>query len=163
MAPEVILGRLLSIRILTACCSVLLALAAPAWAAESVTLSNGFDVQCHHHAAVQGRVRLFLGAGEDNYLEVNPEDVTSVEQVPDPPQAEAAEVKASSDVKLSAADLGEMLANAGKVHNLDVDLLASVVKAESGGQRPCREPHRSPRTDAVDALDRCRAGRFRQF
>ncbi len=34
---------------------------------------------------------------------------------------------------LSSADLGEMLANAGHAHNLDVDLLASVVKAESGG------------------------------
>ncbi len=132
LTPEVILGRLLSMRILTAGCSMLLTLAAPAWAAESVTLSNGFDVQCHHHAEVQGRVRLFLSPGEDNYLEVNPEDVTSVEQVPDPPPP-ASTAKASPDTKLSPADLGEMLANAGKVHNLDVDLLASVVKAESGG------------------------------
>ena len=32
------------------------------------------------------------------------------------------------------ADLGEMLASAGKEHNIDADLLASIVKAESGGQ-----------------------------
>src|ERR1019366_9085205 len=41
--------------------------------------------------------------------------------------------KSSMDVKLSPADLGEMLAQAGHAHNLDVDLLASLVKAESGG------------------------------
>jgi soluble lytic murein transglycosylase-like protein len=35
--------------------------------------------------------------------------------------------------KLSAADLAEMLTKAGHAHNLDVDLLASLVKAESGG------------------------------
>jgi soluble lytic murein transglycosylase-like protein len=39
----------------------------------------------------------------------------------------------SPDAGLSPADLREMLAKAGQVHNLDVDLLASLVKAESGG------------------------------
>jgi len=38
-----------------------------------------------------------------------------------------------ADEKLSPADLHEMLAKAGDAHNLDVDLLASVVKAESDG------------------------------
>jgi len=50
-----------------------------------------------------------------------------------PEAAEAAVPKPSQDAKLSPADLGEMLANAGHAHNLDVDLLASLVKAESGG------------------------------
>ena len=31
-----------------------------------------------------------------------------------------------------------MLAKAGSQHHIDADLLASVVKAESGGQRPGR-------------------------
>ena len=35
--------------------------------------------------------------------------------------------------QLTPADLHEMLANAGKAHNVDADLLASVVKAESDG------------------------------
>jgi soluble lytic murein transglycosylase-like protein len=39
----------------------------------------------------------------------------------------------SAEAKLSPADLREMLAKAGGAHNLDVDLLASLVKAESGG------------------------------
>jgi soluble lytic murein transglycosylase-like protein len=37
------------------------------------------------------------------------------------------------DAKLSPADLHEMLARASREHNVDVDLLASLVKAESGG------------------------------
>jgi soluble lytic murein transglycosylase-like protein len=39
----------------------------------------------------------------------------------------------AKEAKLSPADLHEMLARAGGEHNLDVDLLASLVKAESGG------------------------------
>jgi soluble lytic murein transglycosylase-like protein len=40
---------------------------------------------------------------------------------------------ANGEQSLSPADLREMLADAGHAHNLDVDLLASVVKAESDG------------------------------
>jgi len=111
------------------------ALAPASWAAESVTLRNGFQMKCDHHALVEGRVRLFLNPGEDNYIEFQPQDVTAFEQHPDPPALSEppAEAQAKQGAKLSPADLGEMLARAGHEHNLDVDLLASLVKAESGG------------------------------
>ena len=112
-------------------------------AAERVTLRNGFEMRCDHHAEVEGRVRLYLSAGEDNYIEFAPEEIAGVEQVPDPPPAEPAadataparpqRASAQRTARLSPADLGEMLAKAGQEHNLDVDLLASLVKAESGG------------------------------
>jgi hypothetical protein len=118
----------------------LAALAPATWAAESVTLRNGFEMHCDHHVQVEGRIRLFLSHSEDNYIEFRPEEVTGVETIPDPPQPQkaakspsAASRGASPDAKLSSADLGEMLAKAGSEHNLDVDLLASLVKAESGG------------------------------
>jgi soluble lytic murein transglycosylase-like protein len=103
-------------------------------AGERVTLRNGFVQSCDHHARVEGRVRLYLSAGEDNYIELEPEEIASVEWTPDPP-AEPAVVRTSENLaaKLSPADLREMLAAAGTAHNLDVDLLASVVKAESDG------------------------------
>ncbi len=44
-------------------------LTSQAHAAERVTLSNGFVEQCDHHALVDGRVRLYLSAGEDSYIE----------------------------------------------------------------------------------------------
>jgi soluble lytic murein transglycosylase-like protein len=115
--------------------ALLAALAPSSRAAESVTLRNGFAMRCDHHAQIEGRVRLFLSPGEGSYIEFPPEEVTAVEQVPDPPAPSAPAVVASanSSAKLSPADLAEMLAKAGDEHNLDVDLLASLVKAESGG------------------------------
>ncbi|HUB51741.1 MAG TPA: lytic transglycosylase domain-containing protein [Terracidiphilus sp.] len=103
-------------------------------AAEQITLNNGFVMRCDHHAQVEGRVRLYLSTGEDSYIEFTPQQISSVETVPNPP-APAAEATPPPQpaAKLSTGDLGEMLTRAGKAHNIDVDLLASVVKAESGG------------------------------
>ncbi|MGD0735883.1 MAG: lytic transglycosylase domain-containing protein [Terracidiphilus sp.] len=121
-------------------------------AGESVTLRNGFEMQCHHHAQVDGRVRLYLTPGQDNYIEFAPNDIAQVQQVPDqqvpdpPAQSQSTDTPhlnpsatpsaastSSPEANLSPADLHQMLLKAGGEHNLDVDLLASVVKAESGG------------------------------
>lgn len=117
-----------------------MALALPvARAAERITLRNGFEISCHHHALVEERTRLFLSAAEDNYIEFAPEEIATVETVPDPPQVSTQSNVSKSgsapsqNAKLSPADLHEMLVKAGDAHNLDADLLASVVKAESGG------------------------------
>jgi soluble lytic murein transglycosylase-like protein len=112
----------------------LLAACATAHAAERVTLSNGFTMDCNHHATVDGRVRLYTGAGESSYIEVRPEAVMGFEAVAEARRDEAAvQPQSAPETKLSAADLHEMLAEAGKAQNLDRDLLASVVKAESNG------------------------------
>ncbi len=108
----------------------------PARAAERVTLSNGFVEQCNHHALVDGRVRLYLSAGEDNYIEFAPDDIATVETIPDPalaPASPAPAAKSQTPARLTPGDLHEMLSRAGEEHNLDVDLLASLVKAESDG------------------------------
>jgi hypothetical protein len=123
----------------------LAALAPVARAAERVTLRNGFEIDCHHHVQVENQIRLYLSAGENNYIERLPEDIASIETVPDPPappyaneptltpSPKAYAPNPNAEVKLSPVDLGEMLVKAGHEHNLDVDLLASLVKAESGG------------------------------
>jgi hypothetical protein len=125
--------------------AVLSVMALSAHAAERITLRNGFSIDCDHHALVGGHVRLYLSPGEDNFIEQIPENIVSVEIVPDPPlepksvdsfpaaPGAKANLSIRQDGKLSTADLGEMLARAGHEHNLDVDLLASLVKAESGG------------------------------
>jgi soluble lytic murein transglycosylase-like protein len=110
----------------------------PGRAAERVTLRNGFDLVCNHHVEVDGKVRLFSGKTDDSYIEVAPEQIAGYEWAPDPPPppAEAITPEATApirDAHLSPEDLREMLAKAGKEHNVDEDLLASVVKAESGG------------------------------
>ncbi len=125
--------------------AVLTVLAPLARAAERVALLNGSEMLCYHHASVEGRVRLYLSAGGDNYIEFAPQEVIRIEHAPDPPtpqgpQQNSAKASAvgSADVGLSPKDLGEILARAGNEHNLDVDLLASVVKAESGGNAHAR-------------------------
>ncbi len=112
----------------------------PVKAAERITLQTGFVVNCDHHVQIDGRIRLYLSAGEDNFIQFAPGEIANIENVPDPPaKADIAgatspgPASAISDKKLTQADLAEMLARAGREHNLDVDLLASVVKAESGG------------------------------
>jgi len=103
--------------------------------AERVTLANGFVQVCDHHALVEGRIRLYLSAGEDNYIEFAPAEIATFEQIPDAPAlvAPAPLTAPQLQAKLTPADLREMLSRAGAEHNLDVDLLASVVKAESDG------------------------------
>lgn len=133
---EVLIGMRMGLLIATGTMAAFAALALTARAAERVTLSNGFTVDCHHHAPVEDRVRLYLSAGEDNFIEMVPDQIVSVETVPDPPPALVADAPlaaANPSAKLSPTDLAEMLARAGHAHNLDVDLLASLVKAESGG------------------------------
>lgn len=113
-----------------------IALAAPltALAAERVNLANGFDMRCDHHAQVGSVVRLYMSKGENSFIEMKLTEITSYETVPDPPPAPAATAAMPrSDAKLTPADLHLMLANAGERHNVDADLLASVVKAESNG------------------------------
>lgn len=111
------------------CCAL------PACAAELAYLQNGFELRCDHHATVEGKLRLFLSPGEDDYIERNPEEVDRFEVLPDPPAAPASVAKPASrqDAALTQADLGEILGRASQEHNVDVDLLASIVKAESGG------------------------------
>lgn len=113
----------------------LLALVPMAHAAERATLTNGFEMQCDHHAQVGDHVRLYLSAGENNYIELSPDEVAGFEHLPDPPALKAlpAQQPQSTEAQLTPADLREMLAEAGHAHNLDVDLLASLVKAESSG------------------------------
>ncbi len=113
-----------------------LAFALPLRAAERVTLANGFVQVCNHHALVDGHIRLYLSAGEDSYIEYAPADIVSFETIPDPPAPPAAPAPAQSatrPAKLTPTDMAEMLTRAGTEHNLDVDLLASVIKAESDG------------------------------
>jgi soluble lytic murein transglycosylase-like protein len=109
-------------------------------AAERITLNNGFEMSCLHHAEIAGKTRLYLGNGEDSYIELRSAEIAAIEQLPDPVPPPTAKPRPTppapapmQNPHLSPADLHEMLSRAGLAHNLDVDLLASLVKAESGG------------------------------
>jgi len=106
-----------------------------ACAAELAVLHNGFEQRCHHHATVGDRVRLYLGAGEDSFIEYAQAEIERFDSAPDPPPASTATVSVApaASSPLTQSDIGEILSRASQEHNVDVDLLASIVKAESGG------------------------------
>jgi soluble lytic murein transglycosylase-like protein len=116
-------------------------LVSAAHAAEHVTLKNGFDLICDHRVADGEKVRLYVDAAGSSFLEVSASDIVSTEHVdlPNPVAADPPKPAANAPVaiptveKLSESDLQPMLVQAGTTHNLDADLLASVVRAESGG------------------------------
>ncbi len=126
-----------------------------AGAAEHVTLRNGFELDCARREVVGERVRLFLvpaaGVAADgsagNYVEVATDAVVRVETMA--PVAVAGvvdkqDLRSAKDDKTTGgptakagptvAEMREMLAHAGVAHRVDADLLASVVRAESGGR-----------------------------
>ena len=109
-------------------------------ALERVNLHNGFSYDCTRREALPGgQVRLYLNAdaaaasNEPNYIDLPAERIASIESLPDallvtspvPPSAPAN----------PSADLHALLAHAGSAHNIDRELLASIVHAESGGRR----------------------------
>src|SRR5206468_9275347 len=108
-------------------------------AAEHVTLKNGFELDCVRREAIGDKVRLYLAAKgraserDSSYLEVAADSVVRVETVADVPEP-AATVKMPGPVTIMTAptkeEMHEMLAHASAKHNIDEDLLASVVRAE---------------------------------
>ena len=112
-----------------------LLLAAPlAHAGEHITLRNGAEFDCTRHEP-QGpdTLRLFLRSNisADNYIDVPARNVLTVETVPDPPPPTPIAKVASPQP--TATDLRTLLAHAGSAHNIDAELLAAVVHAESNG------------------------------
>jgi soluble lytic murein transglycosylase-like protein len=106
--------------------------------AEHVTLTNGFDLICDHHEQNGNRMRLYTEPASSNFIEVPASQVVSFEAVTVPVPATSApaapeDKPPATHADLTKAELHELLSAAGASHNLDVNLLASVVRAESGG------------------------------
>ncbi|HEX5236545.1 MAG TPA: lytic transglycosylase domain-containing protein [Silvibacterium sp.] len=113
----------------------------PARAAEHIVLNNGFDLICDHRAPVSSasgsRIRLYMDAGSTNFIEVDPSQIVASDfiapPVPMPPQP-ATPQAATPEAELTQSELHQLLATAGAAHNLNTELLASVVREESGGR-----------------------------
>jgi soluble lytic murein transglycosylase-like protein len=119
---------------------LLAGVATPLRAAEHITLRNGFDLICDHREAAGDHVRLYMTATGPNFMEVSNADIASSEFVALPAPAptslkdpSAASVTATPAPPPTPAEIHEMAAKAGAAHDLDVELLASVIRAESNG------------------------------
>lgn len=113
-------------------------------AAEHITLTNGFELICDHRAVVgdppESKVRLYMDSGSTNFIEVDPSQIAASEPVifpaavVPPPPAPIPRKPIPAETKLTDAELHQLLTTAGAAHDLDADLLASVVREESDGQ-----------------------------
>jgi soluble lytic murein transglycosylase-like protein len=99
-----------------------------AHAFDRVTLRNGFSYDCaHREPLADGGVRLFLSSGDSSYIDLPSSEIESVATLPDPPAPTKAPATAKADVR-------SLLSHAGEQHDIDVELLASIVHAESDGR-----------------------------
>ncbi len=126
------------------------AVSATVHAAELVTLHNGYSLQCDHREATGDTTRLYLDSGTESYFDVKTAEIASTESIATPTitaptiAAQQAPPKpAAASTSISPTDLHQVLAGAGAAHDIDIDLLASVVRAESGGH-----PHATSRAGA---------------
>jgi hypothetical protein len=115
-------------------------------AAEHITLRNGFELDCARREVTGDRVRLYLlpthgATTTDNYMEVAASSILRSEAIPDPAPPPAATPVSASPApytlsptpSLTPTEMHELLTHAGATHNIDADLLASLVHAESNG------------------------------
>jgi soluble lytic murein transglycosylase-like protein len=105
----------------------------PAYAAEHVYLRSGADLICDHQQKMGDQVRLYLTPSAENYLDVAANDIVGTETIVERKQAPSQPTATGSPAD-RAVDLPGLLQDAGAQHHIDPDLLASVVRAESGGK-----------------------------
>jgi len=110
-----------------------------AQALSRVVYKNGNEETCDRVERIDDKVRIYLHH-DDYYFEWSASQIKSIEALPDvleanPPVAVAKPAATPKQpASLTKEDLHEMLTDAGSIHNVDVDLLASIVHAESGGR-----------------------------
>ena len=105
---------------------------------EHVTLRNGFELDCHHHEALDAEhTRLFFTADAVSYQDISAAQIARIEIVaeplPTPPPIQPI-------APLTQADVATLLSSAGAAHNIDAELLASVVHTESAGHAQAVSP-----------------------
>ena len=104
-------------------------------ALERVTLRNGFSYDCARKEPLDhAQVRLYLADGQApgiaNYVDIPSGAIIADEALPDPPKEASTPGLAASTIP----DVRTLLSHAGAAHDIDVELLASIVHAESGGR-----------------------------
>ena len=104
---------------------------APLRAAELADLSNGFSIRHEWHAVMGSITRLYTAPDESSYIDVPTDQVTDFEPAPPEPKAVAA---------AKQLDLNDIIREVSRRSRLDADFIASVIRAESGGNAQAVSP-----------------------
>ena len=99
---------------------------------QRVTLRNGFSYDCARYEPIDdSHIRLFLTAQTSDFIDLSRQSIATIETLPDPPQPPLAPTASSA---IATPSVPELITAAGTQHHIDADLLASVIRAESGGR-----------------------------
>ena len=110
--------------------AILFAVTIGASAADLALLRNGFTIR-HEHRQVDGdNTRLFLKADNSSFIDVPTAEIEGYEKDLSPPPP--AEIKQPAQRSVSTEQLGQVVNSASAAYHLDPDLVASVIRAESG-------------------------------
>ena len=102
-------------------------------AAEVANLRNGFSIRHEHHEAIGATTRLYLTSdGSGSYVDVSTEQIESYEGAPAEP--------ASAGRAAPGGDLPSIISDASARSRIDADFIASVIRAESGGNPKAVSP-----------------------
>ena len=111
-------------------------------AAEHITLTNGFELDCLRRETLpdSGKVRLYpltadnaSGSEPSSYMDVSPAAIRLIEPLADLPKAILPSSPLGATTVSTPVSLHSLLSQAGAKHHIDTDLLASLINAESGG------------------------------
>ncbi len=90
---------------------------------NEITLGNGFSIRYDHGEVLENFTRLYLFSDpHQGYVDVPTSEILSVRRVEVPAPASAQ----------SVGDVGQIVTEAGARHQVDPDLINSVIRAESG-------------------------------
>ncbi len=100
---------------------------------QRVTLRNGFSYDCARYEPIDdSHIRLFLtaqtpGTQASDFIDLSRQSIATIETLPDPPQPPPV-----ASAAIATPSVPELITQAGAQHHIDADLLASVIRAESG-------------------------------
>jgi soluble lytic murein transglycosylase-like protein len=102
---------------------------APLRAAEIANLSNGFSIRHERHETLGAFTRLYTGTDANSYIDVPTAQVASFEPAP----GEAQKIEPAKVEPAKSVDLNQVIREVSRRSQLDADFIASVIRAESGG------------------------------
>ena len=95
---------------------------------QRVTLRNGFSYDCARYEPIDdSHIRLFLTTQTSDFIDLSRQSISTIETLPDPPQPPP-----MASTAIATPNVPELITQAGAQHHIDADLLASVIRAESG-------------------------------
>ena len=108
--------------VLLAATSAFAAAPSPTRTAYDLTLKNGFSIHCLRNEIVGQYTRLYLD--DNNFIDVPTSEISSI--------TESQESVSSAPELEKKADLNQVVSAASDKHQIDPDLITSVIHAESG-------------------------------